>query len=185
MLQKLNESKYPPCPSKPKKHSDRTRTVTKVCDDGLELSFNILPNKTTAVEFIYDILYNYDFPWCVDKYRLQDYINDPEWYEEVMNSYENGGWIDPDSSTWLQFNDGKYVNIEDSGINGAIQAYRGAYKIDEIYHINACDCTLYGGYVYYNTHYGDWNATLDPNEIDNFNERKWTTIGKTWVENRA
>ena len=46
MLQKLNESKYPPCPSKPKKHSDRTRTVTRVCDDGLELSFNILPNKT-------------------------------------------------------------------------------------------------------------------------------------------
>lgn len=183
----INESvtKYPPCPTKPKKNSYRSKTVTKVCDDGLELDFNILPNKTTAIEFIYWMLDGYDFPWCKDKYRLQDYINDPEWYEEVMDAYENGDSIDPDSSTWLQFDDGKYVNIEDSGVKGAIQAYRGAYKIDEIYHTNACDCTLYGGYVYYDEYYGDWRATLDANEIDGFDERNWKTIGKTWIEELA
>ena len=178
-------SKYPPCPAKPKKHGHRYKTVTKVCDYGLELSFNILPNKTTAIEFIYWMLWGYDFPWCDDKYRLQDYINDPAWYEEVMDAYENGDSIDPDSSTWLQFDDGKYVNIEDSGVKGAIQAYRGAYKIDEIYHTNACDCTLYGGYVYYDEHYGDWRATLDANEINDFDERNWKTIGKTWIEEFA
>ena len=47
------KSKYPPCSTKAKKNSYRSKTITKICDDGLELTFEILPNRTTAIEFIY------------------------------------------------------------------------------------------------------------------------------------
>ena len=177
------KSKYPPCPTKEKKHSYRSKRVTKFCDDGLELTFEILPNRTTAIEFIYDVLYNYDFPWAKDKYRLQDYNEDPEWYVDDMNRYENCEFMDPDTSTFLDFGN-SYVFIEDDGVKGAIKAYRSAYKIEELIQNTGYDCTLYGGYIYYDEDYGDWNATLDHNEIDNFDERNWKTIGNTWIEER-
>lgn len=46
------------------------------------------------------------------------------------------------------------------------------------------DVTIYGGYIYYDEDNGDWRADLGNPPIDNFDERKWKTIGKTWVEER-
>ena len=102
-----------------------------------------------------------------------------------MQRYENGTSIEPDSSTYIYFNDNSHMWIEEEPlIKNAIKAYRGAYKVEELIRNTGYDCTLYSGYIYYDEYYGDWNATLDPNEIDNFNNRKWKTIGKTWVEEK-
>lgn len=183
----LTESKlkYPPCPTKAKKNSYRSKTITKICDDGLELTFEVLPNKTIAIEFIYWLLDAYDFPWAKSDYKLKEYNEDEEWYIEDMQRYENGESIEPDASTFIQFSNNTYMWLEEEPlIKNAIRAYRGAYKVEELIRTTGYDCTLYGGYIYYDEYYSDWNATLDPNEIDNFNNRKWKTIGKTWVEER-
>ena len=183
----LTESKlkYPPCPTKAKKNSYRSKTVTKICDDGLELTFEILPNKTTAIEFIYWLLDAYDFPWAKSDYKLKEYNEDEEWYLEDMQRYENCESIEPDASTFIQFSNNTYMWLEEEPlIKNAIKAYRGAYKVEELIRNTGYDCTLYGGYIYYDEYYGDWNATLDHNEIDDFDNRKWKTIGKTWVEER-
>ena len=100
-----------------------------------------------------------------------------------MDRYEDSEYIDPDTSTFLDFGN-SHVFVEDDGIKGAIKAYRSAYKIKELIQNTGYDCTLYSGYIYYDEYYGDWRATLDHNEIDNFNERNWKTIGNTWVEER-
>lgn len=183
----INESmkKYPLCPIKAKKNSYRSKTVTKICDDGLELTFEVLPNRTTAVEFIYWLLDLYEFPWAKSNYKLKEYNEDEEWYIEDMQRYENCESIEPDASTFIQFSDNTYMWLEEEPlIKNAIKAYRGAYKVEELIRTTGYDCTLYGGYVYYDEYYGDWNATLDHNEIDDFDNRKWKTIGKTWVEEK-
>lgn len=183
----INESmkKYPPCPTKAKKNSYRSKTVIKICDDGLELTFEVLPNRTTAIEFIYWLLDAYDFPWAKSDYKLKEYNEDEEWYIEDMQRYENCESIEPDASTFIQFSNNTHMWLEEEPlIKNAIKAYRGAYKVEELIRTTGYDCTLYGGYIYYDEYYGDWNATLDPNEIDNFNNKKWKTIGKTWVEEK-
>ena len=180
-----SKSKYPSCPTKAKKNSYRSKTVTKICDDGLELTFEILPNRTTAIEFIYWLLDAYDFPWAKSDYKLKEYNEDEEWYIEDMQRYENCESIEPDSSTYIYFNDNSHMWIEEEPlIKNAIKAYRSAYKVEELIRNTGYDCTLYGGYIYYDEYYGDWNATLDTQPIDNFDNRKWKTICKTWVEER-
>jgi hypothetical protein len=183
----INESmnKYPPCPTKAKKNSYRSKTITKICDDGLALTFEILPNKTTAIEFIYWLLEAYDFPWAKSEYKLKEYNEDEEWYIQDMERYENGESIEPDASTFIQFSNNTYMWLEEEPlIRNAIQAYRGAYKVEELIRNTGHDVTIYGGYIYYDEYYGDWNATLYHNEIDDFDDRKWKPIGKTWVEER-
>jgi hypothetical protein len=183
----INESmkKYPPCPIKAKKNSYRSKTVTKICDDGLELTFEILPNRTTAIEFIYWLLDAYEFPWAKSDYKLKEYNEDEEWYIEDMQRYEDGTFLEPDTSTYIEFEDMSHIWIEEEPlIKNAIKAYRSAYKVEELIRNTGYDCTLYGGYIYYDEYYGDWNASLDRDEIDDFDNRKWKVIGKTWVEER-
>jgi mRNA interferase YafQ len=183
----INESmkKYPPCPIKAKKNSYRSKTVTKICDDGLELTFEVLPNRTTAVEFIYWLLDLYEFPWAKSDYKLKEYNEDEEWYIEDMQRYEDGTFLEPDTSTYIEFEDMSHIWIEEEPlIKNAIKAYRSAYKVEELIRNTGYDCTLYGGYIYYDEYYGDWNASLNRDEIDDFDNRKWKVIGKTWVEER-
>ena len=183
----INESmkKYPPCPIKAKKNSYRSKTVTKICDDGLELTFEVLPNRTTAVEFIYWLLDLYEFPWAKSDYKLKEYNEDEEWYIDDMQRYENGESIDPDASTYIEFEDMSHIWIEEEPlIKNAIKAYRSAYKVEELLQETGYDATIYGGYIYYDEEFGDWRADLGNPPIDNFDERKWKIIGKTWVEER-
>ena len=183
----INESmkKYPPCPIKAKKNSYRSKTVTKICDDGLELTFEVLPNRTTAVEFIYWLLDLYEFPWAKSDYKLKEYNEDEEWYIDDMQRYENGESIDPDASTYIEFEDMSHIWIEEEPlIKNAIKAYRSAYKVEELLQETGYDATIYGGYIYYDEEFGDWRAGLGNLPIDNFDERKWKVIGKTWVEER-
>ena len=183
----INESmkKYPPCPIKAKKNSYRSKTVTKICDDGLELTFEVLPNRTTAVEFIYWLLDLYEFPWAKSDYKLKEYNEDEEWYIDDMQRYENGESIDPDASTYIEFEDMSHIWIEEEPlIKNAIKAYRSAYKVEELLQETGYDATIYGGYIYYDEEFGDWRADLGNLPIDNFDERKWKVIGKTWVEER-
>jgi len=177
--------KYPPCPTKAKKNSYRSKTVTKICDDGLELTFEVLPNRTTAIEFIYYVLYNYDFPWAQYDTKLGYYKEDEDWYIQDMRRYENGESTDPDASTYIEFEDMSHIWIEEEPvIKNAIKAYRSAYKVEELLQETGYDATIYGGYIYYDEEFGDWRAGLGNLPIDNFDERKWKVIGKTWVEER-
>ena len=183
----INESikKYPPCPIKAKKNSYRSKTITKICDDGLELTFEVLPNRTTAIEFIYYTLYNYDFPWAQYDTKLGYYKEDEDWYIQDMERYENGESIDRDASTYIEFEDMSHIWIEEEPlIKNAIKAYRSAYKVEELLQETGYDATIYGGYIYYDEYNGDWRADLGNPLIDNFDERKWKVIGKTWVEER-
>ena len=180
-----SKSKYPPCPTKEKKRSYRSKQITKICDDGLELTFEILPNRTTAIEFIYDMLNNYGFPWAQSDWKLDEYNKDIEYYEEDMDFYANGGYIDKDISTYIEFNDGSHMWVEEEDlVKNAIKAYRGAYKVERLFQSTGYDTTMYGGYIYYDEDYGDWNADLTlPEDID-FNSRNWNKIGKTYIEER-
>jgi hypothetical protein len=183
----MNEAKlkYPPCPIKAKKNSYRSKRVTKICDDGLELTFEVLPNRTTAIEFIYWLLDLYEFPWAKSDYKLKEYNEDEEWYIEDMQRYEDGTFLEPDASTYIEFEDMSHIWIEEEPlIKNAIKAYRSAYKVKELIRDTEFDCTLYGGYIYYDEEFGDWRADLGNPPIDNFDERKWKVIGKTWVEER-
>lgn len=185
-----NEIKLPICPKTEKPTNWKSKTITKLDADGYEYVFHIIPSKTSATNYIYDSLSNMSFPWCRNKYDLQDYINDPEYYKEDMLNWwdRESNYIDDSQMTFIDFGN-TYVVLEDDGLQGAITAYKKARNVQKICHSNCSDMILYNGYVYYEDDgdgFGMWRGSTDlPNERNykvNFDDYEWENIGGTYVQ---
>lgn len=178
------ETKIPKCPTRERPINWRTKTINKTLQDGLVLTFEVLLSRASAEAFIYDTLYNYNFPMVQRKWTLKDYAEDPQWYEDDMLNWETNPnvYFDDSVMTYCDFGNGVHVVLEEDGLQGAIKAFQKARNVIGICQSTGWDTTIYNGYIYYDEDYDDWRADIDlPNNID-FDEHEWENVGGTFIE---
>ena len=175
-----DEVKLPACPRKEKSTVYTTKRIPLMCDDGTELIFEILTSKSAAMAFLYDMLSNYNFPMARGQAYLNMYLADRDAYIEDMLDWENYE-LNDDEVTYFETSNG-YYELEHESLSGAIKAYKDIPNVSRLIQSTVFGAVMYGGYIYYNEAYDDWeyNTELPPDE--NFEDYQWRKVGCTYIQ---
>lgn len=172
--------KIPACPRKAKSVSYTTKQIVLKCDDGTETIFEILTSKSAAMAFLYDMLRNYFFPMAGSQSTLNMYLVDKDAYIEDMLDWENGELSDGDVTYFETSN--CHFELEYEDLPGVIKAYKDIPNVSKIVQSTIWGYVVYGGYIYYNEIYGDWEANTELPPGENFEDYQWRKVGGTYIQ---
>jgi len=159
----------------------RCKQLELTHDDGSTAYYRILTTRNSAYAFINDILYNMNFPMASSSSRLSEYRNDPDWYFEDMENWENDSSnFDEDERTDF-LSRGKWYAIDsEMSLQDAINAYRAAEYVEKLVHTNAGDAVLFNGAIFFDEKYGFWSEDSDlPNGWQDY---QWKDFYGTQIE---